>query len=213
MSSPSISPARARIIAAEAECALVDVGRVKAGCCPYASVERATKREVSSDAHAHGTETPVTIFATGKVIEGGSRVVVVRRDGFRRLVMVASVGARLIVAEHGARRFELVENLRYDDDEAVARQHRGHSTNRPRPLEDLGEQDDAGASAGIDGTVNVTSHPARCRRQVNRRFFEDHGCYDSARGARGGCRNQRRIALLLLYRPSGSPKNANASSR
>src|SRR5258706_9720683 len=68
------------VVAPSTQRSLVEVCRIKAGCCTHAPVERAAEREVPSDAHPHRAETTIAVVARRKMIERGTCVFVVGRD-------------------------------------------------------------------------------------------------------------------------------------
>jgi hypothetical protein len=167
-----------RIVAAEAEALLVQIGRVKAGRRADAGIEGGAVREMAADADAEREEPPVDVGAREQMVEHGPGIVVVRRGGFGRFVMIARVRASLIVGEHRARRLELVKNFGHRYHVAVAREERRHPMNGPGPLENLREQDEPRRTLGLGrahGPVHVGAHGPGAGCQRDRLFGEDHG--------------------------------------
>ena len=62
----------------------------------------------------------------GEMGDDDPSIGVVRADRLANLVLVAAVGAGLVVRELGAGRLQLVENLRHRHDEPVTREERRH---------------------------------------------------------------------------------------
>jgi hypothetical protein len=85
-------------------------------------------------------------------------VVVVGPDRLGDLVLVARVGAGLVVGQLGPRRLQLVEDLRDGDDEAVARQQRRGPLDRAGDLKDLRKQEQARVAPARHGAVDVGPH-------------------------------------------------------
>ena len=123
-------PRQAVVGIALAELMVVDVGRVEAGSGAHIGVHAGTKGKVSAEADAHDTQLPRAIGVGGEPVERGPRVAVERRYLLSEFEIVASVGARLIVGEHGARLLELVIDLRRDNEKSIAGQKRRHSPAR-----------------------------------------------------------------------------------
>ncbi len=99
-----------------------------------------------------------------------------RRAGLRHFVTVPRVRARLIVAEHGPRRLELVKDLRHRHHEAVPREHRRHPPDRPSALE---KSPRTGPRRRVDPAPSDdrrSVHPSGpSGRSPTRGLFEDHG--------------------------------------
>lgn len=93
-------------------------------------------------------------------VEGEGGVLVVGRDGFLDLVLVAGVGARAVVGE-GLRAGELVVGGGGGDDVALAGDLAGEALDGAGDLVDLAEDDDAGeGGARVVGDLGVEEEDA-----------------------------------------------------
>ncbi len=107
--------------------------------------------------------------------EDGAGVGVVAGEFLGDLVGVAFVSAGLIVGDNGADGFELVENFRDGDDEAVASEEGGGAANGAGDLEDFREEQQAGIFSVGSGTEDIGAHGAGGRGEVDGFFFDGHG--------------------------------------
>src|SRR4030095_8440540 len=89
---------------------------------------------------------------------------------------IAAIRPGRVVSEGGPHRFELMENLRRCDHEAVSREPRRCPTDRPCHLKDLGEQDDAWITSPGRWSENVCAHRAAWSLEVSEFVIADgHG--------------------------------------
>src|SRR5712672_1581419 len=107
--------------------------------------------------------------------EDGAGVGVVAGEFLGDFVSVAFVSAGLVVGDDGAGGFELVENFRHGDDEAVAGEKRGGAADGAGDLEDFGEEEQAGIFAVGGGTKDAGAHGAGGGGEFDNFFFDGHG--------------------------------------
>src|SRR6201997_3500848 len=132
------------ILLASTEGARVNVGRVETDRCAYLGICRGAEGKMSSETYATHAQAPVALGHGSHMVQQRARVVIVGCKLFCVLIVIALVGAGLVIGEHGSSRLKLVVDLRHSNQIAMPGKERGKATNRSGHLEDLGIEDDAG---------------------------------------------------------------------
>jgi len=157
------NPVQRVVIHAFAETPLVDVGRITTRRSEHFGIHRRSKSEVPADAEPHNTKLAGALGMRLQVVESDACIGIVTRQFLGDLIDIAAIRSSLIIGQHRARLFQFMKNLGHRHDEAMARQQRRSSPDRPGDLENLGKQDDARVPAFGDGTQNVGPHGSGLR--------------------------------------------------
>jgi hypothetical protein len=158
-----------------AEASLVDVGGVEAGGGENAGIHGGAEGEVAADADADCAEFVGAVGARFEMREDGAGVGVVAGKFLGDFVGVAFVCAGLVVGNDRPDRFQLMENFRRGDDEAMAGQQRGGATDGAGDLENLGKKQQAGIFSVGGGPEDVGAHRPGGGLQLDNFFFDGHG--------------------------------------
>ena len=122
----------------------MDVGREEARRGENLAAKSAAQREMPPEAEPNGAQPPVAPRMARQGGDHGSGILIEDRERRADLEIVASLLARIVVAEHRARRQIRVIDLGHHHDVPETRELNRQSANRVGLLEDLGVEDEAG---------------------------------------------------------------------
>ena len=152
---------------------LVDVRRVETHGRADVGAEAVTEIQMPADAQSRRAEAARAVRVRLHEFTQRREVGVVRGERFVLLAEVPAIRARAVVADHGARRLILVENLRHCDEEAVTCEHRSRAADGAGDLEDFREERDGGIFSRSRGTEDMRAHRPAGRGDVGKFVVND----------------------------------------
>jgi hypothetical protein len=169
-----MSAARA-VVHAFAEAALVQIGRVKAGCGINIRLQGGAVGEMTADAGAKRAEASGAGRMLLQEVEHGTIVRIVGGDGLRGLQTIADIGAGLVIGQHGACGQVFMINLRQRDDKPMPGEEGGGAVDGAGDLKNLRVEKQSRIAACRRGAKHHCAHGTGGRFEFDEfRFAERH---------------------------------------
>src|SRR5258705_13598392 len=123
-------PLQRVVFSARAERAGVYIGRIKGDHGAHIRMKTCPNRKMPTQAYAVTSDPARATLVSTQELHGNVGVLIVGCEFLRVFELIATVGACLVVSQHGSRGFKLVIDLRHRDEISVAAQGGSHSPGR-----------------------------------------------------------------------------------
>ena len=133
----SPKPLQRVVFSARTKRAGVYIGRIKGDHGAHIRMKTCPNRQMSAQAYAVASDPTRATLVSAKKFHGSVGVLIVGCEFLRVFELIATVGARLIVSQHGSGGLKLVIDLRHRDEIPVAAQGGSHSPDRTGDLKNF----------------------------------------------------------------------------